>query len=313
MKAVFNGLEGIRLTCGEAAAFICPALGANCLSLRVGENILLREPPHAEITPELANVYGVPFLFPPNRVAGGLYQFEGREYRFPINEPARGNHIHGFLSSTEFEVVKATETEAVLRYQAPEKNFYLDFPHAFTVVREWKLSENGLFTRLTVTNDSGENMPVGVGFHTALNVCFTEDKDPASYRLRMASGEEIVYHPETIIPTGERRKDTELLNALNGEGVCPQGERISRHMTCTPGGAEMVHLPSGKRMKYQISDTLPYWMLWNGDAQSGFICPEPQSWIVDAPNQSQKTEESGFRFIEPGEAFVTEMELTLEA
>ena len=79
MKAVLNGLEGIRLNCGEATAFICPALGANCLSLRVGEHVLLRETPHADITPELANVYGMPFLFPPNRVADGVYHFEGRE------------------------------------------------------------------------------------------------------------------------------------------------------------------------------------------------------------------------------------------
>jgi len=313
METVFNGLKGLELKCGEACAFICPALGANCLSLRVGESVILREPPHADIPPELANVYGMPFLFPPNRIWQGVYHFEGREYRFPINEPARGNHIHGFLSSTEFEVVKATETEAVLRYQAAEAGAYLDFPHAFTVVREWKLKEDGLTTRLTVTNDSGENMPVGVGFHTALNVCFTDDADPVHYRLRMAAGEEIVYHPVTIIPTGEHLKNTELLNTLNGEGFIPQGERVSRHMTCTPGGAELVHLPSGKRVRYRISDTLPYWMLWNGDAESGFICPEPQSWIVDAPNQSQKTEESGFRFIAPGESFVTEMELILEA
>ena len=75
----FHGIEGLYLHNGAAEAFICPALGANCLSLRVNGSALLREPQSGEVFPEAANVYGMPFLFPPNRIWQGVYHFDGSE------------------------------------------------------------------------------------------------------------------------------------------------------------------------------------------------------------------------------------------
>src|SRR5215207_4660988 len=43
---------------------------------------------------------GNPILFPfPNRVVGGKYTFEGKAHQLDVNETARGNHIHGLVSS----------------------------------------------------------------------------------------------------------------------------------------------------------------------------------------------------------------------
>jgi len=305
-------MDNIILRLGDARAEICAEMGANCISYLTDGCELMRKPASPEILQNASNVYGVPFLFPPNRIKGGRFTFEGREYVFPLNEPDRGNSIHGVLSQTAFEAVEQTDTSVVLRYRATEEKPYLSFPHAFEALVLWELKEDGLHHTVTITNKSADRMPAGVGFHTALNAYFMpEDRNPAHYRLLMSSEEEIVYDPQSIIPTGERRRDTELLRLLNGEGYQPQGEYMSRHLLRGDGGAQLVHLPSGRRICYDVSDVLRYWVLWNGGGTQGFVCPEPQTWIIDAPNQSQDAEISGFRALDPGEVLTVQTHLRL--
>lgn len=305
-------MDNIILCLGESRAEICADMGANCISYITEGCELMRKPDSAETLQKAANVYGVPFLFPPNRIKGGCFTFDGREYRFPINEPERGNSIHGVMSQTAFEVLEQTESSVMLRYQATEEKPYLSFPHTFEATVRWELKPDGLHHTVTITNQSSERMPVGVGFHTALNAYFMpEDREPSHYRLLMSAEEEIVYDPQSILPTGERRRNTELLQLLSGEGYQPQGEYMSRHMLRGDGGAQLVHLPSGRRVCYDVSDVLRYWVLWNGGGTQGFVCPEPQTWIIDAPNQSQDTAISGFRALDPGEVLTVQTHLRL--
>src|SRR5215469_9132302 len=45
----------------------------------------------------------IPF---PNRIAGGKYSFDHIAYQLPVNEPARGNAIHGFTRDRVWSLVK---------------------------------------------------------------------------------------------------------------------------------------------------------------------------------------------------------------
>ncbi len=95
----------IELRKGHWFAAIDPDCGARVLSLRYKNEPVLREP---ENTDELSSeplLYGMPFLFPPNRVADGHFTFDGKDYRLPINEPARNNHIHGLFAGASFMVL----------------------------------------------------------------------------------------------------------------------------------------------------------------------------------------------------------------
>lgn len=47
----------------------------------------------------------------PNRIADGLYEFEGRIYNLLINKLDENNAIHGFISNKAFSIVRS---EAVL-------------------------------------------------------------------------------------------------------------------------------------------------------------------------------------------------------
>src|SRR5690606_6572710 len=68
---------------------------------------LLRVPESVEAFWQRPALYGTPVLFPPNRIADGRFTYRGREYRFDINEPARGNHIHGFVHKRPWQLVRA--------------------------------------------------------------------------------------------------------------------------------------------------------------------------------------------------------------
>ena len=98
-----NGIKEYSLTIenGDWSAVIDLAHGANCIELknkRYGAS-LLREPPK---NGELDNpyLYGMPLLFPVNRIENGTFEFEGRRYVFPINEPSTGCHLHGEFTPT---------------------------------------------------------------------------------------------------------------------------------------------------------------------------------------------------------------------
>ena len=293
----WRGEPAVRLTGGGYEAVVLPRFGANCVSLRHAASgaSLLREPPSPEVLAREPNVYGLPLLFPPNRIRDGHFAFQGRSYDFPINEPARHHHIHGLLSVTPF----THEGDGVFTFRADEARSYLSFPHAFTVTRGFCLDERGLTQRLTVRNDSGTDMPLGVGFHAAWQVPLNPADDSMACRLQLPVKRQWLFNRETIIPTGETCEDSPLLSALRTGTLVPEAQALSCLLECGEG-EDCLHTPRGTFVCQRLAG-FPFVMLWNGGGGKSFVCPEPQSWLVDAPNLPMPPEMSGFLALAPGE------------
>ena len=84
----FHGLRAVEFSKGDYTALVIPEIGANLVRLchtGLGAEIL-RTPAADEIETfrRRPQVFGMPLLFPPNRIADGRYEFDGRTYRFPI-------------------------------------------------------------------------------------------------------------------------------------------------------------------------------------------------------------------------------------
>ena len=206
----FHGLKGVEFSKGEYTVLLIPEMGANLVRLantRLGAEIL-RTPGPGEIETfrSRPQVFGLPILFPPNRIADGRYVFEGRTYQYPITIERERNYHHGVLKSEAFLVSKARETDREVmiecRYYANAGNdaVYRDFPHEFKCKITYRLSAEGLEQEVMFGNKSDLPMPVGVGFHTPLNVPFAGG-DAADYRLRMAVGERFELNGRNL-PTG---------------------------------------------------------------------------------------------------------------
>ena len=121
---------------GGYSAFINLSRGANCIGLRhesYGARIL-REPDYRAGELDNPYLYGMPILFPVNRISGGCFSFEGREYVFPINEPATECHLHGELHRAPFSVLEQSDDRIVCSFRADKERPYLSFPHEFEVI-----------------------------------------------------------------------------------------------------------------------------------------------------------------------------------
>src|SRR5208337_4602792 len=84
-------MELITLESQSERAVIVPGAGCQCLSYRVGTLDVIAGPESPDAWRAHPHRGGIPILFPwPGRVAGARFAFKGREYRLPVNEPARG-------------------------------------------------------------------------------------------------------------------------------------------------------------------------------------------------------------------------------
>ncbi len=303
-------IPAIILVAGNYRAAICPGMGANCFLLEHEGASLLRRPPSFAVFRENPNVFGLPLLFPPNRIRGGKFTFQGRSYSLPVNEAGRGHHIHGFLSSAPFAPFGAQVDDDSCRlsfaYEATKDAPYSTFPHAFRIVLGYSLdAREGLAQRLEVENRSDSEMPLGLGFHSAFNCPFLPETSAGDYRLRLGVSREILLDPASIIPTGGVLRESELISTLNGEGIPPQGGALSNHFRGAeelPREARLVHVPSGRSIAYRVDSLFAFWTLWNQGGDKNFVCAEPQTWMIDAPNSILPPEESGFRALAPGQS-----------
>ncbi len=315
----WNGLQAVEFAKGDYTALLIPSVGANLVRLantRLGAEIL-RTPAADEIETfkSRPQIFGLPLLFPPNRIADGRYVFEGRTYQYPITIEKEHNYHHGIIKGLPFVVSKARETEDEVliecRYYSNAGNdaIFCHFPHAFKCKVIYKLSAKGLEQEVTFTNRSEQRMPVGVGFHTPLCIPFAGG-EASDYVMRVAVGEQVELDGRNL-PTGRKLPLTEQFSKLREEGLqVTDCEPIEAGFTLREidvdgkpyRGALVENKRTGVRTFYEVDDRTTYWTIWNNGGHVPYCCPEPQSWTTNAPNAADP-EAAGFRSIAPGDTF----------
>ncbi|MFA7130056.1 MAG: aldose 1-epimerase [Sphaerochaeta sp.] len=302
-----HDIPGYRMEAGGYSAFICAESGANCIQLQTRKASYLRTPESYQMIKSNPYLYGMPLLFPPNRIKGGTYQFNGITYTFPINEEQRGHHIHGVLSSTPFTPLdpRITHQEASLTFcfEATKEKPYLTFPHTFRMTLTYLLNQDGLHQTLKVQNTDTLPMPIGLGFHTTLCERFLPNTKAEEYFLQIDAKKEILIDRKTIIPTGEFIEENQLLKALREGNLSPKGKALSNHLVAQEGDikeAIYTHKGSNLSLHYTTSSPFDYWMVFNGGGDKEFVCIEPQTWIIDAPNSPLPPSLTGFRSLAGG-------------
>lgn len=315
----YHGLRAVEFSKGDYTALLIPGMGANLVRLantRLGVEIL-RTPAADEIETfrSRPQVFGLPVLFPPNRIADGRYTFEGRTYHYPITIEKENNYHHGVLKSEAFIVSKARETaEEVMiecRYYANPGNdaVYRNFPHEFRCKMTYWLTAEGLEQELMFSNRSKTRMPLGVGFHTPLMIPFAGGA-AEDYVMRAAVGEEVELSDRNL-PTGRKLPLSEQFAKLRDGGLQVTGcEPIEAGFTLREidvdgkpyRGALVENRRTGVRTYYEVDEQTTYWTIWNNGGNVPYCCPEPQSWTTNAPNAADPAAE-GFRSIYPGESW----------
>ena len=304
----------VEITNGSYTLQVVPELGGQVISLKKNDVEALNVPCDPELFVEKSTSYGLPILFPPNRIDGGQFATATRAYQFAINEPARGNSLHGFLHKRAWKLTQADNNTVQVEFEADAAtDFYTYYPHTFRAVQTNRLSEEGLYQEIQITNTSEEPMPIGLGFHTAFKV-------DADSLVRLSVGKRIEMS-ERMLPTGAVRELNEAEAPLHEKGLVPTAWSMDDHYTVEyiekdgkPFHGAIVERGDG-RICYEVDPFYQHWMIWNSNQAGDMICLEPQNWRVNAPNlvsNGMSEQEAGFCQLQPGESLTVYTKLWIE-
>lgn len=314
----YKGKDVIELTAGKYRAVIAPFLGSNVMRMQdteAGIEVLrYNEELSIEQLQASAEVYGLPTLYLPNRLSGGILKVSDATYKLPINDPL-GNHIHGFLHKREHSIIGAevSGSRAIARteYIYDENDeFFSVYPVSFKAEFTFTLSDNGLDYSFKMTNTSNKQLPYGVCNHTAFNGPFTETGNALDMRLYVPVGEKWELS-KSCIPTGEFLPETNHDKQYITGSQVPVLHDIDNDVFFAEEGslddmpfygAIVTDNSTGRRVCYEVCRDFKFWIIWNDHGDKGYFCPEPSTWIIDAPNQPLPADESGYVELAPGES-----------
>jgi aldose 1-epimerase len=309
------GEPAIELAAGGYTGIILPGVGANLVQLAIPDVGMecLRTPDDPAQLRDFWQFYGLPLLFPPNRIAGGHFRSGGVEYDLPRNSRDGRHHLHGTLRvqpwTLELAAVRPDGiAEAGFRFALDQHaGMFRYFPHTAVFRLTYELSEAGLRQTVSVRNHGTTPMPLGIGFHTALRVPFVQESSPEDYRLRLAVGDRWALSADTL-PTGEMLPDGPDEAQLRDGGLAPLGRPINTWFYAARAlplegrrvnAAVLTDRTRGLRLVYEVSEAFRFWALWNDGGANGYICPEPMTWAINAPNLSLPHTRTGMCVLPP--------------
>ena len=287
---------------GAYSAKINLSRGANCISLRNSkyDARILREPDYSD---SLDNpyIYGMPILFPANRISGGKFMFEGREYAFPINDPNTGCHVHGTIHEQEFQVVSGGKDYVICSYRATREEAFFGGQNGFEITISYYLTDDGLVQKTKIKNLSLQNMPIMIGFHTTFQIPFMENQNPEDLRVLADVSDFIERDMDTYLPTGNICQPDDLTWMFKQGEFPPFSQQISRHYKAQgEKRMEICDIAKGICVQYENSADYEFRLLYNGQADE-YICLEPQNCLVNCMNEDFDKDYAGFQVLKPDE------------
>lgn len=115
-----------------------------------------------------SSTYASSILFPfANRIKDGAYTFNGKDYKFTINQIEENNALHGLVFDKTFNIIeqKCDHDSASLTLQYTEVNESIGFPYTYSMQLQYVFTKTGLSLKLTVTNTNSKTFPFTVGWH----------------------------------------------------------------------------------------------------------------------------------------------------
>lgn len=234
----------------------------------------------------------------PNRVADGVWTYQGERMQLDLTEPARGNAIHGLLRSSPYTVVEKAEagiTLAATVFPQHGYPFHLD-----TTVR-YALVEDGLDVTHTVTNLSTVPAPVAIGTHPFLTI---GDVDPAELLLTVHADTHVNVddrlNPTAIVPVDGTEFDLRTPHRL-GDLVLDDGWGGVRTVD---GVSAVLRAPDGREVRLRQDENHGWIQVFTTrefPTPSGprlAVAIEPMTAPVNALNSG-----IDLRWVEPGETW----------
>lgn len=265
------------LGAGGWKAALLPEKGVAFQSLTLdGQDVLKPIPDGADPN----NGFHGAFLMAPwtNRLENGRIRVGGVDYQMPINRPAEGNALHGFLRDLAWMVEDAAADRATFACALDHAPFRCA---ARLVVA---LSPAGFSLAVSLTNTGDAVTPMGFGWHPWF-------ARPAGTRLRFAATT-IFGRDARNIATAPRPG-----SGLDGGDAVLDGH--DTHFAGWDGMAEITR-PDGIRLRMRAdgawSRNLQVFAPSGGDV----LCVEPVTHAPDAANRAENAAHGAMHPLAPG-------------
>ena len=212
--------------------------------------------------------YGFAVLFPPNRIDGGNFTFNGVPRHLPVNEVERGNHLHGIALREKWQLEEVSTSKLVMSWRfGADSSFYSGYPFDCKLSVSYTFKENLLIQEFTAENLSEEIIPCALGFHTAFAA-------PKQVCVRGIGGRfELV--PPRYLASG---REIEWLDGFEPNQWCsPHDIWPFGHFKMDPA-ARQAYLDYGDfQVRYTADEKFDHWMVWRPEFDTTFLCIEPMN------------------------------------
>ncbi len=281
----------INLVCGDMRCDLVPELGAAVAGLWLGDVAVLRSTAGQELKSvrEAGSYPLVPFS---NRIGHATLQWNGTSHPLVQNFQPEPHAIHGVGWQRPWVVLEADAQFALLSFEhRPDPAW----PFAFDSSQAFRLGTNALELTLSVTNQSPQAAPFGLGWHP--------------YFAKRARSR-IAFDATGRWEMGADQLPTHCV-ASRGLDVDCAALDVDH---CFDGWSGVLHLRD-ELLHTRVSSNLHRLVVFTNDRRD-FIAIEPVSHVNNAVNLAQTTQtearELGVSVLQPGESMTAQMRIEVE-
>ena len=281
----------IELRSGPMRLALRPDLGGCIAGLWLGDMPVLRSgEPLALDSVRLSSSYPlVPFS---NRIGQAHLQWQGTSHPLVRNFGGEEHSIHGLGWQRPWEVLEREDGFAMLSLEHRADKAW---PFAFDASQVFRLSANSLELTLSMTNQSAQAAPAGLGFHPFF-VKRARSRISFAASGRWEEGED-------KLPT--------VRKAISGlDADCAFLDLDN----CYDGWNGVAQLRD-EALHVSLTSSLRRLVVYTNDTKD-FVCVEPVSHVNNALNMlaqpGMTAEQLGVRILEPGESMSVDMRIDVE-
>jgi aldose 1-epimerase len=282
----------LQLSSGHLRCAIRPDLGGCIAGLWWGDVPVLRSTaPQALASVRLAGSYPlVPFS---NRVGQATLKWAGTSHPLVQNNAAEPHAIHGVGWQRPWEVLEADAQFALLSYEhKPDTSW----PFAFDTSQAFRLHEGELELTLSITNQSAQSAPVGLGWHP--------------YFVKRA-GSHLQFEAQGRWEMGDDKLPTHRAPSQGLDVDCAALD-VDHCFDGWRGAAQL----SDEKLRIQISASLSRLVVFTHPTRD-FVAIEPVSHVNNAVNLMARggmtAADLGLQVLQPGESMSASMSIRVES
>jgi aldose 1-epimerase len=281
--------EILTLAAGGLEAGVAPEIGGSLTHFRRADGTdLMRAADAAALARrDPIGVACFPLVPFSGRIAHGRLTFRGRSHDLPRNAPPDPNALHGDGWQCPWQVEHADGREVRLVLPDPKRGW----PWAYSARQSYRLAGDGLTVTLSVTNESDEPMPAGLGIHPWFDA--TPDATLA-FRARSVFRVDDGYLFAGVTPIPESW-DFSAAKPVAGTGL------VNGFAGWT-GIAEIAWPSRRAALRIEADPPLTHLVVYTPPGQP-FFCVEPVTHSVDAFNleETGAAPDNGTVVLAPGE------------